>query len=138
MNPKFDIRSVRGPLSLLAIVLAAGIFAPASASAYIYWVNNGSGSIGRANTDGSASDPTFIPGLARRKASRLRNPTSTGPTGMPTPSAAPISMARTGSRLHPSRISRAPTIHGGRIYWIHGGTTIGSANLDGSDPETTS
>src|SRR5580692_5564284 len=48
---------------LLALTLAAVALPAASANAYIYWVNEGTHSVARANNDGTAVDLSFITGL---------------------------------------------------------------------------
>ena len=56
-----DVRRV------LLVALLAGLtlcFAASSAQAYVYWTNEFSGMIGRANLDGSSPNNNFITGLA--------------------------------------------------------------------------
>src|SRR5262249_36531359 len=50
----------------IAIVLATlgALALPASAGAFVYWANEGDGTIGRANVDGSGVDQDFIPGAS--------------------------------------------------------------------------
>lgn len=50
----------RGRSLLLATLAALSLTLAARAEALVYWVNNGDGTIGRANLNGTAADPSFI------------------------------------------------------------------------------
>jgi len=111
---------------------------PASASAFVYWVNDSTNTIGRANLDGSSAAQGFIVGAAH-----------------------PLGLAIDGQHLYwanyeSNTIGRANldgigvnqsfisgasgpigvAVDGQHVYWSNyiggGGTTIGRANLDGS------
>jgi virginiamycin B lyase len=53
----------RGPLVLAALLVFALAFAP-RADAFVYWANNGAGTIGRANLDGTGVNQNFIINLS--------------------------------------------------------------------------
>lgn len=68
MSGSGSIRSCPGGVTLrffglalgVASILALTLTLPSRAEALVYWVNNGNGTIGRANLDGSGADQSFI------------------------------------------------------------------------------
>lgn len=55
-------RKLRTALASILALVALGAIAPA-ANAYIYWTNSYTGTIGRANLDGTGANQSFITGL---------------------------------------------------------------------------
>jgi len=62
-KPRFGIRSTALALVLAAAALGALELA-ARADAFVYWANFDSGTIGRANLDGSGVNQSFIAGAS--------------------------------------------------------------------------
>ena len=139
------MRSV-GRVRLLALAAAVTFFAcacfAAQADAFIYWSNGdggyGSGTIGRANLDGSGVNNNFITGAGSPYGVTVDGQyvywaDETGDT---------IGRANLdGSDANDSFITGANhpygvAVNGQYIYWGNQGTaTIGRANLDGSSPD---
>jgi virginiamycin B lyase len=127
----------RVPVALAAVALAAAVvlIAAPAAGAFVYWANEGGSSIGRANTDGSATDQDFIP--------------AAGPCGVAVDSAhiywGGNAVGRAdidGTDDVPGFIATGPSsdvcgvaVDPGHVYWSdQAGDTIGRADIDGTVP----
>ena len=121
-------RVLRAVLTVALVSLAL----PATAGAFVYWANNGGGTIGRANLDGSGVDQSFITGAGE-------------PVGVAVDgehvywTAGSIGRANLdGTDVLPNFITGAGfpqgvAVDGEHVYWANlTGGTIGRANLDGS------
>src|ERR671911_356892 len=122
-------RVLRAVLTVALVSLAL----PATAGAFVYWANNGGGTIGRANLDGSGVDQSFITGAGE-------------PVGVAVDgehvywTAGTIGRANLdGSGVDQSFITGASfpvgvTVDAQHVYWDNLDTdSIGRADLDGSD-----
>ena len=135
---RVHVRSGSRAASRVAVVFVVSIAWAAAtagtAGAYLYWGNFSGGAVGRANTDGSAPSPSFIPGAS-------------APAGVAVDSAYvywagsnKIGRARldgTGtpnaSFIVTANLSDGVAVDGAHIYWADGGdTAVGRANIDGS------
>jgi virginiamycin B lyase len=129
------LRAVAVAGVVVTVVLGLLALLPVAADAYVYWSNNATGTIGRANLDGSASDQEFITGAG-------------APSGVDVDSnyvywANGGSIGRAnidGTGVDPDFIPLAGfsatadvKVNGTHIYWssFQSGS-IGRANLDGS------
>ena len=127
-------------LIALAGLAATAIAAPAANADFVYWANLGGTSIGRADTDGTGVDQSFITGAA-------------GPCGVAvsathvywTNSNPPGSVGRAnldGTGVNQSFVPAIGTgscgvaVNDTHVFWAAGGggNTIGRANIDGSSP----
>jgi virginiamycin B lyase len=128
---------------LLGTVAATLVLAP-SAHAYIYWgnVNNGPGSIGRANNDGTGVDQNFITGLNTSMGLAVDGSHiywvngGSNTIGRANLDGTGVNQSFiTGSAVNaPSGV----TTDSNFIYWTNAGSsTIGRANLDGTSPTGT-
>jgi Low-density lipoprotein receptor repeat class B len=123
-------------ISALALALLALAF-PGSASAYIYWTNEVTGSIGRANLDGSSADQSFITGAS--------HPFGVAVDGSHVywtrPLAEEIGRANLdGTSANQSFIFEAEpwgvAVDASHIYWATTQfNTVGRSNLDGSSAD---
>ena len=114
--------------------VASWLWPAAGAGAYVYWASGATGNIGRANLDGSGSNPNFIGGATDAIGLAVdgqhlywaNNTTDT------------IGRANLdGSGVNQSFIVGANSpkgvaVDGQHIYWSNGCCAIGRANLDGS------
>ena len=114
---------------------------------HIYWANNTTDTIGRANLDGSGVNQASSPAPTPRKASRSTASTSTGRTAAARSARANLD----GSGANQNFISGATApvtlkigvaVDSQHVYWANytseggkNGTTIGRANLDGTGVE---
>jgi virginiamycin B lyase len=116
-------------------VALVGLVLPRGASAYVYWANEGSGSVGRVGLDGIAPNQGFLPGLS-------------SPEGVAV-SGSFIYWANQGTnsigRVDLDGSDRLPNfivgakkpfgvaVDGSHVYWTNSeNSTVGRANLDGT------
>ncbi len=137
-----DRRGVRNSLRLgLALAISLTAFAaigPASVGAYLYWANDGTDSIGRANLNGSGASQSFMIGLdspldvAVDATHIYWANNATGKIGR-------AKLDGTGKNRSfittGSSVVRGLTVDAGHIYWS--GSSIGRANIDGSSVDPT-
>jgi hypothetical protein len=136
-NPQFEEGAPRKHLLLLSIALVAAALAflglPGRAGASVYWTNFFTGTIGRADNDGTNVDQEFIQGLGNPYAVAVDSGhiywTSFGVNA--------IGRANLdGTEVEPEFIPNAPgygiAVDAGHIYWTSPAETIGRANLDGT------
>jgi virginiamycin B lyase len=118
-------------LCLCSLALAA------RSEAYVYWANDGTDSIGRANLDGTGVDRSFITGAGHPGAIAIdsdhvywTNRIGVGRANLDGSAANPSFF---GLAADPSGLA----VDGGYLYWANPGSTIGTgtigrANLDGT------
>lgn len=130
-------RRLKAALASILAVAAIGAVAPA-ANAYVYWANFGSGSVGRANLDGTNVKSNFISGLSSVLdvaigSNRIYWREATG-IGRANLDGTGVSSGFMTGLNNASKIA----VYGDYIYWINGnGNSIGRANLDGTSPDNT-
>lgn len=123
--------------SVLAIAIAMALWSASSAGAYIYWVNYDSGTIGRADLNGSRPDQRFISGVKGAQQVAV-DPRHIYWTNYDTGTIGRANLD--GSNPKPRFITGTSHPYGlavdsGHIYWTHG-FDVGRAKLDGSSIET--
>jgi hypothetical protein len=111
-------------------------------SGSIYWTNSQTGSIGRANTDGSDADQAFItdPGTASSPASIAVYPTTVFWSNLNSPPSKPGTIADAeldGSAVHDGLVASAnPQLglatDGQYLYWTTSGSTIARSAINGA------
>ena len=124
--------------NLAAVAIAAlGLFLgmPAAADAYLYWAGQNQGSVGRANTDGTAVDQSFVTGGALTTGIAVDSQhiywanNANGTIGRANLDGSGVNQAFIAGAFEPAEVA----VDGRFIYWTNFGTgTIGRANLDGS------
>jgi hypothetical protein len=57
------IRTIAAAIAVVTVLLLAAAGGQGVASPYVYWANNGAGTIGRANLDGTGVNLRFIRGV---------------------------------------------------------------------------
>jgi hypothetical protein len=131
----------RGLAVLTAALLALGLTLASRAQALVYWANNGNGTIGRANLNGTGADPSFITGIPSSYGVAVNDRHIFWSSG-----AGWIGRANLdGTGVNPNFI---PTTPGGgdaelaldesHIYWSNPSPGwIGRANLDGTGVDQT-
>ena len=128
-------RSLTAALAALALALLAALAVASRAEAFVYWTNSDSGSIGRANNDGSGANQFFITGCSH-----------------------PLGMAIDGQHIYWSNESRhaigranldgtgvdqdfvtgvpdwiyGMAVTDDYIFWVTDQAIVGRANIDGS------
>jgi len=124
-------------LSLCIAALLAGA-STASASVYVYWGNQGTGSIGRADSDGASSNPGFINGTGSA------HDIATDRSHIYWADSAGNRIGRAainGVDVQPGFIATPSytdgvAVSGSHVYYANsGGHAIGRANLDGTNPD---
>jgi hypothetical protein len=126
---------LRLALASILAMCALGAIAPA-ASAYIYWTNNGNGTIGRANLNGGSPNQSFITGASSPFGLAVDGNYIYW-TDLDTNTISRANLDGTGA--NPSFITGASNPGGlavddTYIYWTNGNGTIGRANLNGGSP----
>jgi virginiamycin B lyase len=128
-----------GRVAVLLAVAVAVLFATAGrASAYVYWINDGSHAIGRANLDGSSADQSFIPALQAPYRLAVESghlywsvQGSSGKIGRANIDGTAADSSFITGASFPSGVA----VNSTRIYWTNTGINkIAIANLDGSSP----
>ena len=127
---------MRGRLAWVAAVAAAGCWGwAAQAEAHVYWANNATTTIGRANLDGSGANQGFIAGanspfgVAVDGRRLYWTNAGTGTIGRANLDGSGVNQGFIAGASDPSGVA----VDGQHIYWANSGTgTIGRANLDGS------
>src|SRR6476646_8810195 len=132
-----------GVLLAAVATLLFAITGQAGAAVYVYWGNEGTNSIGRADVDGVNTNPMFIPGT-NRASSIATDKSHIYWAGTSYVSPYPSAIGRAsidGSNIQPQLIP-VPTFASGvavdssHLYWSQAGDgTIGRANLDGTNPQ---
>ncbi|HEX3737922.1 MAG TPA: hypothetical protein VHV53_10300, partial [Solirubrobacterales bacterium] len=128
-------RKARKALPLLTLVVAGCLCLATQASAYVYWGNLGSGTIARANLDGSGVDQSFIGGAG------ALNGVAVDAQHLYWAGAGSGTIGRAdldGQNVDQDFISipsylAAVAVDGSHIYWASSSANaLGRANLDGS------
>ncbi|MFM9043936.1 MAG: choice-of-anchor D domain-containing protein, partial [bacterium] len=129
-------RKLRTALASILAVAALGAIAPA-ANAYVYWANFGSGSIARANLDGTNPEQSFISGLSQvldvavdsnyiywnDQGTSIARANLDG-TG--------VNRSFVGSAGSPTNVA----VYGGYIYYVNSnGNSIGRVGVNGSSQD---
>ena len=102
-------------MALLALLALGGLAAPTEA--FVYWANIGTGTIGRANLDGTGANQSFITGARAPRGGGRRRPRLLGQHA-PARSGAPTWTARAPTKLHHRR--RLPVgvaVDAAHVYW---------------------
>ena len=117
-----------------ALVMAAGVALPASASADVYWYNHGTETIGRATSSGGSVVQDFLRGVDPHSLA-VTNTHVYWATGSAIGRAAQDGSGATDSflSLPPSTTVYGVAASDDHLYWTTG-TTIGRVSLDGSNP----
>ena len=130
-------RDLRLPLLLAAVALACllGLALAERAEAFLYWTNSGSGSIGRANNDGSGANQSFITGCTQPLGMAIDaghiywSNNTTGAIGRANLDGTGVDQAFvTGVHGRVQGIS----VTGDYIFWVTDSGQVGRANLDGT------
>ncbi len=128
--------SVRAWLLGLALLVFGLALAPA-ANARLYWSNSGTGTIGRAELDGTAANPTFIPGAGLPQGIAVNYTHVYWVSNHDNGTIGRANLDGTGA--NPNFITGAGqpsgvAVDGAHIYWANNVSagSIGRANLDGT------
>ena len=130
-------RDLRLPLLLAAVALACllGLALAESAEAFLYWTNSGSGSIGRANNDGSGASQSFITGCTEPLGMAIDaghiywSNNATGAIGRANLDGTGVDQAFvTGVQGRVQGISVTEDY----IFWVTDSAQVGRANIDGT------
>lgn len=123
-------------VALFGVLALAGTL-PSEAGAFVYWVNNGSATIGRANLDGTNVDQSFITGATpcgvAVDGAHIYWGTGSGNT------IGRANLDGTGANqgfITSAGYTCAVAVDGAHVYWISN-NDIGRANLDGTGPDPT-
>jgi virginiamycin B lyase len=128
-------RQARNAVVAIMLSVVASLAAVPTADAYVYWSNQGTATIGRANLDGTGANQGFV--------SSVGNPhglTVDGAHMYWANFGAPAYIARANLNGTARNVSFIPTnagprdveIDGNYVYWANGATYIGRAKLDGT------
>jgi streptogramin lyase len=139
-------RPLRGAIGIILVtvaIVAAGVGLPGTvraATTHLYWSNYASGTIGRADADGTNVDHTFIAGAdhpigVAAAAGRLYWASEgTDAIGRARLDGTQVDQALVGGASDPGGVAAAS----GHVYWANYGTgTIGRARLDGTGVDQT-
>jgi virginiamycin B lyase len=132
-------RFLTAKLLTLAVLVVAGLaILPATASAFVYWTNYGTNTIGRANLDGSGANQSFITGasipygIAVDAGHVYWVNVETGSIGRANLDGSGANQSFIASAGNPYQVGGV-AVDAEHIYWANLGTnSIGRANLDGS------
>jgi Low-density lipoprotein receptor repeat class B len=127
---------VRGAAVALATLAVVTLALVGRADAFVYWTENGLGTIGRANLDGTAANLTFISGLDKPQGVAVDSAHIYWVSGFGTIGRANLDgTGASQSFIIGALGAQAVAVDSAHIYWTNSGpngSRIGRANLDGT------